>query len=276
MTDLNEEYLAQLIEDSKYGIGRMELSDRDAAFLVLPDLDYDSQLAAIHQLLRRHRAADQELKREITEIEAFAARTSGLRNQRAIDEWTDRLHHSVYQDAAHSMAAVGMLAPMIESVFYQTFLGIRQRFYDGKHAPTDQVRWQQPAEDQWDCHYYWSNGRRSKNLVSGIIQLSEALQLMSHLPANLEQMLEALFEYRNKMFHCGFEWPVDERQRFAKRIRDRKWPANWFAQATRGGLPWVFYMTDYFIQRCADTIDQVICGVGAYCKSKAKTDEASG
>ena len=266
MTDLNEEYLVQLIEDSKSGCGRIELSDRDAACLVLPNLDYDSQLAAIHHLLSRHREADQGLEREIAEIETFARRTSGLRNQHAIDEWTDRLHHSIYQDTAHSMAAVGMLAPLIESVFYQTFQGIRQRFYDGKHAPTDHARWQQPAEDQWDCHFYWSKGRRSTNLVSGILQISEALGLTSHLPQHLKHTLEALFEYRNKMFHCGFEWPIYERQRFARRITDAGWPAVWFAQARRGDEPWVFYMTNEFIQHCADMIDRVICGVGAYCK----------
>ena len=35
----------------------------------------------------------------------------------------DHLHQSVFQDAAHSMAAVGMLAPFVESLFKQAFPG---------------------------------------------------------------------------------------------------------------------------------------------------------
>ena len=75
--------------------GFIELSDDDAACLALPDLDYDSQLIAIRRLLTRQGKADKELAAEIKEIEAFAARASGVRNQQAVDEWVDHMHHSV-------------------------------------------------------------------------------------------------------------------------------------------------------------------------------------
>lgn len=249
-------------------IGIPELSDRDAACMVLPDLDYDSQLAAIHQLLRNHQQADDALAKEIAEIEAFAQRTSGIRNERAVDEWTDRLHHSVYQDAAHSMSAVGMLAPMIESVFYQAFQSIRKQMSSDSTQPSAHDRWKRPAEDQWDCHYVWSKGRRSTNLVEGVMQLSEATGLDVHLPGDLRLTLQALFEYRNKMFHNGFEWPVEERERFAKRIVDACWPSDWFKPATRGDKPWVNYMTDDFIRHCVAMIEEVIRGIGAFCKAR--------
>jgi hypothetical protein len=244
-----------------------DLDNRSAACLVLSDLDYDSQLAAIHFELRRHRQADEAFEKEIAEIDQIAKKTSGIRNQRAVDEWVDRVHRSVYEDAARSMAAIGMLAPMMESVFHQAFQGMRRESHERlRIAPAAHARWERPAEDQWDCHYVWSNGRRSTNLVAGIMQLADATGLKAHLPSDIQHTLQALFEYRNKMFHHGFEWPVEERQRFATRISEAGWPSDWFSHASSGDKPWVFYMSEVFIQHTVRRIDLVIEGIGAYCK----------
>jgi hypothetical protein len=59
-------------------------------------------------------------------------------------------------------------------------------------------------------------------------------------------MLEALFEYRNYMFHNGFEWPQARCAQFAARIDKSGWQ-DWFSTFTRGGEPWIFYMTEAFI-----------------------------
>ena len=243
-----------------------ELSDHDTACLVLADLDYEAQLVAIHGLLDRHRKAEAALGEEIKEIEAIAQRTSGLRNEVAVSEWIDRLHSSVYQDAAHSMSAVGMLAPFVESLFYHAFRGIQRHLTGNSSSLNAHGRWLQPAEDQWDCHFVWTNGRRSTNLVQGINQLSDAVGLLPHLPTNLFQMLDALFAYRNKMFHCGFEWTPEERLRFQKRLDSSGWPQDWFAKATAGGEPWIFYLTDTFVRHCLERIEQAIAGIGAFCK----------
>jgi len=122
------EWLKDYGEDA--GSWLPEFSDRTAAALVLRDLDYDSQLAAIHSALREHRKADKVLRDELAEIEEQAKRTSGIRNEYAVDAWVDRVHSSVYEGAARSMAAVGMLAPMMESVFYQAFQGIRKQTHE--------------------------------------------------------------------------------------------------------------------------------------------------
>jgi hypothetical protein len=45
----------------------------------------------------------------------------------------DQIHRSAYQEAAHSMSAIGMLAPFVETVFYQYFRGIGNRFYPATH-----------------------------------------------------------------------------------------------------------------------------------------------
>ena len=107
------------------------------------------------------------------------------------------------------------------------------------------------------------------------MQLAAAIGLTPHLPDCLRPTLQALFEYRNKMFHCGFEWPLDERHRFANRVVDAKWPADWFATATKGSEPWVFYMNHVFVQHCVETLDQVISSIGAYCKAQSRLDNST-
>lgn len=247
-----------------------EFSDRDAACLVLPDLDYESQLAAIKDLLKRNKETDRSLTEEIKRLEGVIKRTSGLRGECAESEWKDRVHSSVYYNAAHSMAAVGMLAPLIESIFYQGFQGIRQRFHKEAAPPSEHERWQPPSEQQWDCHFVWRGGHFHRDLTAGIIQLAEAVGLdLLHRPNDLKGMLLALFGYRNKMFHCGFEWPVDERKSFQRRLSATGWPEDWFDQATEDDKPWIFYMSGTFIDHCVKTIEEVITGIGAFCKDKS-------
>lgn len=253
--------------------GMPEISDRIAAATVLPDLDFDAQLDAINNLLRRNRNVDTVLSDKIEEVKQFAEQTSGFWNARAVEELVGHYQNSVYQDAAHSMAAVGMLAPFIESFFFQAFEGIGKEYFTETKTPARHVRFE-PAAYQWDCHWVRADkGDRkwSKDLVRGIKQLSEATGLMKHLPSDYVSVLSALFAYRNKMFHCGFEWPKEERARFTSRIENGEWPEAWFTDAKSGGEIWIYYVTDAFVDHCMKTIDACLDGVGAYCKSKNNT-----
>lgn len=243
------------------------------AGLVLRDLDYEAQLAAVRSLLRRNQEADKGLEKEIEEITRFAEHSSGLRNEQAVNELIGRYHDSVYQDAAHSMAAVGMLAPLFESLFTAAFHGIHEHFHARSHSDSH-CRWNQAESEAWDCHNFWSDsGRRSTNLVEGILQLADACALAQYLPSDFRKTLEALFTYRNKMFHNGFEWPRREREKFDTRMSE--WPSEWFAKATSGDAPWVFYMSDTFIEHCIATIGEVLAGLGQYCKHASQSGEAN-
>lgn len=242
-----------------------EIDSRDAICLVLQDLDYQAQLLAIRGLLWRHKQADEQLEDEIKRIGEYARKSSGLRGEHAVDEWVNRLHASVYQDAAHSMAAVGMLAPFVESIFCQSFRGIRQHFFALATSYSHHPRWERSSNNGWDCHFlYHAKGKRRTDLVAGIAQLADAVGLISHLPNDWKPTLRALFAYRNKMFHCGFEWPVNERSSFEKYITKDQWPSGWFAKATSGGSPWVFYLTEVFLDHCLATVDRIIDGIGGY------------
>lgn len=258
-----------------------DLSDRDYAHLLLPNLNYEAQLVAINDLLQRHARADRMLGDEIKKTQALARRSRGFRNERATDEWVDLLNTSVYQDSAHSMSAVGMLAPLVESIFHQALLETRTHYETQSTHPPKHLRWKQADQDKWDCHFFWNKGRRNVDLVEGIFQLSEAVGLTSYLPENLRTRLKALFSYRNKMFHCGFEWPAGERANFADMIKREKWD-DWFSSATRKETqkkeePWIFYIKESFVEDCVSTTERIIEAVGRFAKelNSAQRDSQS-
>jgi hypothetical protein len=89
---------------------------------------------------------------------------------------------------------------------------------------------------------------------------------MAGLAGRLGTLL-ALFAYRNRMFHHGLEWPMDERRQFTDRMK--AWPAGWFSVAESGGDPWIIYMTDSFVSACVATIEQVIEALGAFIRGLA-------
>lgn len=241
-----------------------ELDLRDHLFYLGLNLDVDAQLVAIQHLLYRNQTADEGLVREIREIEEHAKTVSGRLNDRAVDEWMSRLHASVYQDAAHSMAAVGMLAPLMESIFCQCFQGIGAKFFPSVGPVTSHDRWIAAHTAQWNCRFVIQNGQMRTDLVKGIEQLADALGMSQRLPQDLRKTLSALFAYRNKMFHLGFEWPLAERRAFAARITTEGWPTDWFSQASHGDEPWIFYMSSVFIDHLLATIDGVLDGFAIY------------
>jgi hypothetical protein len=226
------------------------------------DFDIDAQLTAIHGLLQRNRQAEAELVEEIKSADERTRRLEGVLNDWAVDDWVDRVHHYTYQGAAHSMAAAGMLAPLVETVLHQCFLGIGSRLYPITNPKTPHDRWSSAHALQWDCHQFFSAGRARKDVAKGIVQLMNALGLTNTLPADFGQTISALFTYRNAMFHNGFEWPIEEREKFAKQAA--QWPSDWFSLATSGGKPWIFYMSDTFIDQVLNSIDQALKVLGQF------------
>ena len=196
----------------------------------LEAFNYDAQLVAIHGLLHRQERADQELSDKIKEADKVARRTKGRANEYAVDVWVELAEMSCYQDAAHSMAAVGMIAPLVESAFRAAFRSIGNELPQG-------------------------------NLVKNIVKRVDEVGMKEYLPPDLEPTLSALFTYRNKMFHGGFEWPSEELKEFERLLGEKRWPPDWFSRATSDDEPWIFYMTSSFIDHCLEKAEQVIRGI---------------
>jgi hypothetical protein len=250
-------WLSQFEELAKESLG-WPIQLRDYIFMLQLDFDPDEQIYAIRSLLKQHGKLEEETSQEIHRRQEFAAKCKGLRNEFAVDDCIEMIQYSIYQDAAHSMAAVGMLAPLFETLFAQCFAAVHRQYYKGQAVAGEHARWQASGEQAWDCHFVFSAGGRQKDLVRGIMQLAEATGLSKYLPENIEKVLAALFAYRNKMFHCGLEWPADDRRGFAARITQEGWPAAWFKTSSQGDETWIFYMSSEFIDECLQTFEKVL------------------
>ena len=225
-----------------------EVSKRERALFLIHEYDLEAQLLAIKDVVRRNRQSDEVLAAQIKALDAEICKSRDEYVYQLQDCWIDELHNSVFQDAAHSMSAVGMLAPFVESLFVAVFNGLRK---DPDGAPV-------------------SLRKGPGSAVEGIERHSASTGLKPYLPDGHMETLAALFAYRNKMFHNGFEWPMKERHKFSEEIQRRGWPPEWFKKSTSGDQPWIFYMSADFIQHCLDTIDQVLEGVGAYVTQQDK------
>nr|WP_314444422.1 hypothetical protein [uncultured Sphingomonas sp.] len=237
----------------------MKLTNSDYAHFFFSEYDLEAQLIAIHGFLQRSQEREEQ---EADEIRALAKRAEEIGSEHLVGMYTDSVHASVYSDAAHSAAAVGMLAPFVENLFTGIFRGIGEEEGDYLGRDKDTKRSMLSRAHFWNPHFAFTSSEVKTNLVDGIMQLADAAKLTPRLPPDTRKVLEALFEYRNGMLHNGFEWPPERREKFAERIRN--WDPSWFICAQSGGKPWVWYMSDVFIARILSFIDEVIEGAGQH------------
>lgn len=229
----------------------------------------DEQLEAIKALILRNRQADAATRIKLDEIYQELERNPDSDSLEARRE--DVFWRMVFQEAAHSMSAVGMLAPFIESLFVAIFEGLRER---DSEEQKDTRR--QHAEDQiWNPQIVFRKDGAKSDLVAGIDQLAETCGLKCYLPPVYHTTLTALFAYRNNMLHNGFEWPPEATKKFGQRIASEKWPKNWFSSTEKGSEPWLYYMTPEFCGQCVKTIDGIIEGTGRYLRDCAITEASS-
>jgi hypothetical protein len=237
------------------------LRDYFTTFLGL-DFDIDRQLQAIRTMLNRNALAEDALEAEVTAADNAAQRGDAYA-ERAIDEWTDLLEESTYQAAAHSLSAVGMLAPLYETVFHRGFDGIGRKVFNFGNPTTKHKRWELVDNRRWDCRYV---GKRKANehgeivevwqrhVLAGITQLTEAAQLS--LPDRCVDTITALFNYRNTMFHRGMEWEEQDVDKLAATMRPADW-SSWFNQFGRFCI-----MTPHFVDQCLQLIEGVLEAFG--------------
>ena len=247
-----------------------EVSNTDYALSILGDYDLEAQLIAIRGVLRRNREAEAEVAESIRELDARIRNYSGNDDEYQMhmeNHWVDTLHGTVFQDAAHSMSAVGMLAPFTESLVALTFSGLRTIWIEDGRSMENTVRGSSSYRKFWDTQWTCDGNEWKKSgHVRGARQLSDVLGLSPYVTIEFFAMHGALTAYRNRMFHNGFEWPVAERLRFGELLLSEGWPSGWFKKSTTGGDPWIYYMSDEFIAYCIQMVERFLDGVGSYLK----------
>ena len=257
------EELLRMLQNENYPM--FEFSNRDEALILTSKVDFETQLFAIKNVLRLNQKENERESAKTEEIRTSIQDAHGEYADYLVEMWVEHLQNSVFLDAAHSMSAVGMLAPFVESLFDWIFTGLREiQNQDLEQAANDRTLCSQ--NEFWDPRLVFHRKGRSKDIAQGVQQLADSIGLREYLPDDYGKTLSALFSYRNKIFHNGLEWPMEERENFEKLIQEKAWPLEWFPKSTSGGDPWIFYMSDSFIEHCLTKIDQVLEGVGKYVK----------
>ena len=222
----------------------------------------DQQLDAIKRVLRTHEEIREGESNRLDALDT-ASRwegeyDGGLEALRDLRFW-----QMTFQTSAHSMAAVGMLAPFIESLFEEIFDALKTRSTEIKsdHPPQDL-----PFMKSRNPQSKVENGKTRQGFAVDSIERAYNIGLLPFLPCNVDISLKALIKYRNNMFHNGFEWPETKISSFDKKRKD--WPEGWFDLAHRNGEPWLFFMTPEFCTHCIDLIDAIIDGTGRFLKER--------
>lgn len=243
------------------------LDDRDYLFRLLDTIDWDAQLDAIRSVLARNRSAAERVATNITELGEQARAYSGPYHHRLVDEHVDAMFSSSYSDAAVSLSAIGMVVPMMESVFAQSFQSLGSMYVAKQIAPPDHKRWRRAGQhhERWNCQWYFDRDEPRNDIISGLPQLSEAVGLSTYLEPDTMDWIAAMLSYRNRMFHGGFEWSLPQRDQFERLIAARNWD-KYFQWALTNDKPWIFYLRDEVIDAMPRRMESILGGFGRFAK----------
>jgi len=245
------------------------MEDRDYLFRLVNTIDWDSQLQAIKGVLHRNQKASQAVSDHIDELKLDAETYRGPHHEQIVDEHVDAMFRSSYSEAANSMAAIGMIVPMLESVYSQSFHSLGEMYAAKGMVPPPHQRWDRAGShpERWNCQVYFSeDGEAHQDIIRGIRQITVASGLAAHLPGDTANWIDAMLTYRNKMFHGGFEWSLAQRDQFDRQIVQRRW-GDLFQSATSNDKPWIFYIRDGVIAEMPSRIEAILDGMGRFAKS---------
>ena len=209
-----------------------------APTLVLDGAEFYGQLDAIRGFLSSQQQAHQVLSQKLRDCEQRISKATGDERQSLIEgEYLELYDRYVYEGSARSMASVGMLAPLVETLFKRLARLLKTEWPKSGQSPSEVI-----------------------------IKLIDDHQI-DQMPTELGPVFTALFGYRNQMFHHGFEWPLHERHKFKDRILKSGWSTTWFDHVILDGRPWITYMSDEFVTLCLYVVEEVLNAVATFLKS---------
>ena len=218
-------------------------------------------------MLARNRSAAEQVSANIAQLGERARTYSGPYHDHLVDEHVDAMFSSSYSDAAVSLSAIGMVVPMMESIFSQSLQSLGSMYVAKQIAPPDHKRWRSagPHPERWNCQWYFDAGKPRNDIISGLPQLSEAVGLSAYLEPDTMNWIAAMLSYRNRMFHGGFEWSLPQRDQFERLIAARDWD-KYFQSARTNDKPWIFYLRDEVIDDMPRRMESILGAFGRFAK----------
>jgi hypothetical protein len=254
-------------ERLKLGLENL-LDDRDHLYRLVHTIDWDAQLDAISAVLKEHQRSADHVSTNIKVLEEEARTYRGPYHDHVVDEHIDAIWRATYHHAAISLSAAGMIVPTIETILAQALQEVGKRYVARGIAPPDHKRWNRALDhpDRWNVQWYFGKKEGRVDIVSGLPQLCDASGISAHLGRDDLDWIVALFSYRNRMFHGGFEWPILQRQGFFALIAERGWD-QYFTWSTRNDEPWIYYLRDEVIDALPGRVLAILGSLGRFAKA---------
>ena len=176
-------------------------------------------------------------------------------SDREVDDVISIFYDAGFAELARSHAFICTIAAFLESLFSLSLPKVGSGFRGTliKDHPRV-VRFATSTPSFWDP-------RKPKKDQSGIaVRIGDILAgagLASYFGSDFGRLTKAIYAYRNKMVHNGYEWDLEERLDFEAQINKEGW-SGWFATATSGSEPWFFTMTPSFCEACLSLCNRAL------------------
>lgn len=213
---------------------------------VINGICFKVQFDAIKSMLKKIEQIPIDFNNELCKLEQKCIKQGG--NDNFIEHISDKSYELQFWDLSYSMTAVGLLAPFMESFITNFFKHYSSEIL--KINEGDSKREKVFISKQWDPHMYIDAKIIKTDFVKGALQLFKQIGINTYLPKNTYKILQALFRYRNKMVHNGYEWPKEKCEIFEKEIKENNWQAWFDSSGTKGNVPDLFFMNKKYINEC--------------------------
>ncbi len=155
-----------------------------------------------------------------------------------------------FVSVACSQVVVGAICPLFEFLFIRAF-GRFQNMFQQTELTKSHIRWTADMDEdkRWNPKFYYDkkDKKTKENLPDGYWQLLEAIGHADSISDLDAEIIYALFLYRNRVLHSGYEWPKNVRKKFCDVLKDRsknysRW-MDWFEVGRDDNEPWIIAST---------------------------------
>jgi len=195
------------------------------------------------------------------------------------DFYAEMCEEHAYAEIACCQVITASLCPIFETLFIRAISKIKPLFEKSGRAKTH-LRWTSSiAEvDPWNPKVYFEEGKSPNrdNFSHGCVQLLSAIGCEANHALSIKEkdVIEALFWYRNRILHEGYEWREETLKKATNHLnqhprwcekRDDGEALSWFFVATITSTedgkeviePWLVTLTDNLARPALDCVESV-------------------
>ncbi len=213
-------------------------------------IDFKTQYLAMKEMLQAVKEPTVKFQDDYNSLQKKVESQGG--NDFIAEHLNDKGYESQFWDMSYSLAAIGIIAPYIESLFTAMFADY------GKYCAPEESehdRFRNFTKYKWDPHYFAKKSDRVEtDIAKGILQLLKCTGFKDGTIAKCKKFIPAIFRYRNLMFHNGVHWPKVKREVFIKEAKGGGW-YDWFLFDENSDF---VYMGESFIEEILENIIEIV------------------